>query len=209
MLLTQRMMPRETDIETAMNEMPQEENASAYVAEENLACDEVSVEDIYIANAGIVLATPFVPRLFSMLNLTNGGKFNDPQAVERAVHLLQFAVNESCDSPAIQLALNRVLCGVPAGVPIIRDIELLASERDGIEGMLAAIINNWAGIGTASVQSLRESFLQRAGRLQLKGDVWRLTVEPKGIDVLLDRLPWSFSVIKHPWMLRPIHVKWR
>jgi hypothetical protein len=45
--------------------------------------------------------------------------------------------------------------------------------------------------------------------LQLKEDAWHLKVEQKGIDVLLDHLPWSFSLIKHGWMKRPVHVEWR
>ncbi|OGS89107.1 MAG: hypothetical protein A2061_08770 [Gallionellales bacterium GWA2_59_43] len=168
-----------------------------------------SEEAIYIANAGMVLVTPYLPQLFRMLELTDGAKFKGECAAERAIHLLQFMVNESCDSPEFLLSLNKLLCGVPAGLPIVWEIELLQREREVIEGMLTAIIQNWTILGNTSVQGLRESFLQRSGRLQLKEDSWHLKVEPKGIDVLLDRLPWSFALIKHPWMARPIHVEWR
>jgi len=36
-----------------------------------------------------------------------------------------------------------------------------------------------------------------------------LTIEPGTFDMLLDSLPWSYSVIKHAWMERAIHVTWR
>ena len=166
-------------------------------------------EEIYIANAGLVLVSTYLPQLFRMLGLTEEGKFKDARAAERAIHLLQYTVNESCDSPEFLLALNKILCGFVTGTPIIRGIELMASEQEAVDGMLAGVIANWSVIGNTSVQGLRESFLQRGGRLQLKGGDWYLKVEQKGMDVLLDRLPWSFSLIKHPWMTRAIHVEWR
>ena len=43
----------------------------------------------------------------------------------------------------------------------------------------------------------------------LKGDAWHLLVEPRAFDMLLDQLPWSFSMIKHPWMDRVVYVDWR
>jgi hypothetical protein len=46
--------------------------------------------------------------------------------------------------------------------------------------------------------------------LHLKEDgMWYLTIEPGTFDMLLDSLPWSYSVIKHAWMERAIHVTWR
>ena len=166
-------------------------------------------EEIYIANAGLVLATPYLPRLFSMLGLTGDAGFEDERSAERAVHLLQFAVNESCDSPEFLLVLNKILCGVQAGMPIVREIQASDQEREAVEGMLQAIIANWKVIGNTSPQGLRESFLQRAGRLRLREDGWHLEVEQKAIDVLLDRLPWSFSLVKYSWMRQPLYVEWR
>jgi hypothetical protein len=56
---------------------------------------------------------------------------------------------------------------------------------------------------------LRESFLQRGGRLQRKGDAWQLAVETRAFDMLLDQVPWSYSTIKFGWMERVIYVDWR
>jgi hypothetical protein len=36
-----------------------------------------------------------------------------------------------------------------------------------------------------------------------------LEVAPRTYDMLLDRLPWSISLVKLPWMTAPIHVDWR
>ncbi len=171
--------------------------------------DDAVAAEIHIANAGLVLLAPFMPRLFRMLELTDGQQFKSEMAAERAIHLLQFAVNESCDSPEFLLPLNKMLCGVAEGIPIGRGVEMQPKEKETIEGMLRAVIQQWSIIGNTSVEGLRESFLQRAGRLRSNAEGWKLKVETKGIDVLLDRLPWSFAIIKHPWMTRPVHVEWR
>ena len=79
-----------------------------------------------------------------------------------------------------------------------------------MESLILGMIQNWKAIGNTSIQGFRESFLNRKGVLTLdQNNYWHLKVEPKTFDMLLDSLPWSFSIIKHPWMDRVIHVKWR
>ena len=166
-------------------------------------------EDIYIRNAGLVLAAPYLPRLFDMLSLTEASAFKDFGSTERAVHLLQFMVNERTSSPEYELVLNKLLCGFRTGVPIMREISVTDSERETVEGLIRGMIQNWRVIGNTSVSGFRESFLQREGRLQLRNNTWHLLVEPKAFDMLLDQIPWSFSTIRHSWMERVIQVEWR
>ncbi len=168
-------------------------------------------EEIYINNAGQVLAAPYLPRLFTMLKLVeDDGAFVDRRAAERAVHLLQYMVNEQTQSPEYQLILNKILCGLSTGIPICREIDISEHEQKTIEDLIRGMIQNWKTIGNTSINGLRETFLQRKGKLHLKDDgMWYLTIEPGTFDMLLDGLPWSFSVIKHTWMDRAIHVTWR
>ena len=167
-------------------------------------------EEIFIDNSGMILAAPYLPRLFTLLELVNDGVFVNRQAAERAVHLLQFLVNEQLQSPEYQLTLNKILCGITTGIPICREIEINDREQETIEGLLRGMIQNWKTVGNTSISGLRETFLQRKGVLQLKEDgLWYLTVEPGVFDMLLDSLPWSFSVIKHAWMEHAVHVTWR
>ena len=167
------------------------------------------IESIYIANAGQIMAAPYLQRLFAMLDLTEGPAFKDPTHAERAVHLLQFMVNESTDSPEYQLVLNKILCGVRVGQPIEREIAITDGEKEAIEGLIQGMIQNWRAIGNTSSNGFRESFLQREGRLQLQNDAWHLLVEARPFDMLLDSIPWSFSTVKFPWMDRIIYVEWR
>lgn len=166
-------------------------------------------EALQVTNAGQVLAAPYMPQLFAMLQLTADGQFVSEGAAQRAVHLLQYMVDGSTDTPEHLLTLNKILCGVPIDVPLARDVFLTDKERQTVESMIQGMIQNWTAIGTTSVGGLRESFLQREGRLKLKDDHWHLLVAARAFDMLLDRIPWGFATIKHAWMHHIVHVDWR
>ncbi|MFN0317186.1 MAG: contractile injection system tape measure protein [Burkholderiales bacterium] len=168
-----------------------------------------ALESIQVLNAGQVLAAPYMPRLFEMLQLTEHGKFKDEGATHRALHVLQFMVDGSTQTSEDQLVLNKILCGVPLATPVERDVYLSDAEKQAVDGLIQGMIQNWTILGNTSVGGFRESFLQREGRLQRKDDTWRLRVEPRTFDMLLDRIPWGYSTIKHSWMERVVHVDWR
>ncbi|MFT4861927.1 MAG: hypothetical protein ACI95C_001139 [Pseudohongiellaceae bacterium] len=171
--------------------------------------DTAAVESIYIDNAGLVLLAPYIPRYFDMLGLLENNKFKNREAAERGVHLLQYLLNESTDSFEYQLVLNKLLCGVDAGVPIVGSIEITSEEKAASESLLNGVIGNWPILKNTSIAGLRESFLQREAHLQLKNESWQLLVQSKAFDMLLDSLPWSYATIKLSWMKRPIQVDWR
>ena len=173
------------------------------------ADDDAVTQRIYIANAGIVIVGPYLPRLFAMLGLTNRDAFTNLGCAHRAVHLIQYIVTRSTMTPEPMLVLNKILCGLPVTAPIPLEIDLRAQEQTAIDEMLTAIIAHWKAIGRTSIAGLRESFLQRAGRLVFSDDAWRLRVESRSFDMLLDRLPWGYGTVKYPWMRRVLHVDWR
>lgn len=43
----------------------------------------------------------------------------------------------------------------------------------------------------------------------MKDDRWTLSVERKAYDVLLDSIPWSYSMLRTPWMHSLLMVNWR
>jgi len=171
--------------------------------------DDAVTQRIYIANAGIVIVGPYLPRLFAMLGLANKDAFTNLSCAHRAIHLIQYIVTRSTMTPEPMLVLNKILCGLPVTAPIPLEIDLRAQEQTAIDDMLAAIIAHWKAIGRTSIAGLRESFLQRAGRLVFSDDAWRLRVESRSFDMLLDRLPWGYGTVKYPWMKRVLHVDWR
>ncbi len=166
-------------------------------------------EPISISNAGLVLATPYIPRLFNMLGLTSHGAFKQPKDAHRAIHLLQYMVNGSSQTPEYQLVLNKLLCGIKIATPVPYQVDISEQEKTTIEGMLNAIIQHWKALGSTSVSGLQQTFIQREGTLISQEKAWALTVEQSTFDMLLDQIPWSYSLIKFPWMEQPLHVQWR
>ncbi|HEX7983869.1 MAG TPA: contractile injection system tape measure protein, partial [Duganella sp.] len=199
-------VPRATAISPTQSNHNGTRTTAPYLGE---AAPDLEIEALLVDNAGQVLIGPYMPRLFSMLGLTEAGQFRNAEAAERAVHLLQCVVGGPSDTPEAMLGLNKILCGVPAATAIAREITITEQERDTVEMMLRAIIEHWKKIGNTTPDGLRQSFLRRTGRMHLKEDAWYLNVEPGTFDMLLDSLPWSFSIIKHPWMERAVHVNWR
>lgn len=171
--------------------------------------EEIPYGESNVNNAGMVIIAPYVQRLFNILELTKDGTFIDEAAAERAVHLLQYVVSAQSHTPEYQLALNKLLCGIHGGVPIISGIEVTEHEKNVIEQMLNGVIQHWSALGKTSITGLRQTFLAREGQLSYADESWQLRIPPSTFDMLLDRLPWSFSMIRFPWMRAPLHVTWR
>ena len=167
------------------------------------------IESLFIKNAGLILCSPYLPRLYSILNLTSENQFLEEANRERAALLLQYLLFQDTDYPEYELVLNKILCGFPIETPINTVIEVENIEKKTLESLLENMIANWPVLKNTSTSGLRESFLIRNGILKEEEDAWYLTVEQKGFDVLLDQLPWSYTPVKHHWMNKPIHVKWR
>jgi hypothetical protein len=166
-------------------------------------------EPLYIRNAGLVLIHPFLTRFFTMLKLTANKKFIDEQAAQRGVHLLHYISHKSEEAPEYELALNKVLCGLPVSMPLEKGVELTEEEKETCESLINGVIQNWTILKNTSPDNFRVSFLHREGRLLYTSEDWQLKVENRGYDILLDKLPWAYSIIKLPWMEKVLRVEWR
>jgi hypothetical protein len=166
-------------------------------------------EPVYVSDAGLVLASPYLVRLFDRVGLLQGKAFADEQAEDRALHLLHFMASGAAQPAEPRLALPRLLCGVDGSRPVERRIELSAQEREAAEGLLQAMIQHWKILGRTSVDGLRETFLQREGKLLRDREAWQLVVAAGPFDMLLDQLPWGYAPVKLPWMPEVLHVQWR
>ncbi|MEL7424594.1 MAG: contractile injection system tape measure protein [Bacteroidota bacterium] len=185
---------------------------------ENLALSRAKIleqqqlekEGIYLSNAGLVLIHPFILPYFENVGLVKEGTFIDPQAQEKAVHLLAYLAIKEEGVPEYKLSLPKLLCGLPLSWPIEKAIALGEEEKLEGERLLEAAVKHWGALGDVSPDALREGFLQRDGKLVKKNEDWILTVEQKTMDVLLDKLPfgWGVSMIKLPWMNELLKVNW-
>jgi hypothetical protein len=178
---------------------------------ESLESDDVVPDTpIPIHAAGAVLLHPFIGSFFGRLDLLEApGRFRDRHAMERAVLLVHHLVTGADEAPEPETILFKLLCGMPFSTPLPRRTEIGAREREEAQSLLTSVVTYWHRLGQTTPTALREAFLLRPGQLQRRDDQWRLAVERRGVDILLDHLPWALSWVKTPFMHAPLTVDWR
>lgn len=168
---------------------------------------EGAAEGIVVDNAGSVLLHPFLPLYFEGLEVAVGDELIDPN---RAMCLLHHLATGEVTAPEHRLALAKVLCAVALDEPVEAEVGLTDVEQEESVALLEAAIRHWGALGGSSPDALRTEFLMRAGTLSVDADGdWLLRVAAETADILLDQLPWSISLVKLPWMARPLRVEWR
>lgn len=175
---------------------------------EDIGRNKAKEQGIYIQHAGIVLLHPFLPRFFQNLALVEGANFKDEEAMGKAVHLLHYLTTGERTVKEMETPFLKLLCGLPFNWPITHFFDWLPAELEEADALLQAAIKHWGALGQVSNESLQEGFLQRPGKLTHESAGWKLLVERNSIDVLLNQLPWSISVIKLPWMDEILKIDW-
>jgi len=135
--------------------------------------------------------------------------FKNVEAKEKAIHLLHFAATGTDQPMEYELVIPKIFCAYPIKSAIPITIELSSAEKEEVNAMLEACIANWEILKKTSIDGLRESFLQRKGKVELGMEKITVQVEKGSVDMLLDYLPWSLNMIKFPWLKQLIHVEWR
>jgi len=166
---------------------------------------------IKVNNSGIVLLQSYIPLLFARLNLTDDDRFISAEAQQRAVHYLQFLVTGHSQTADHYLALNKILCGLKPQDTVGTEITITAPEAELCESLLHAAMSHWPAIGASSIDGFRGNWLVRDGELDgssSKSADWQLTVEKRVYDILINKSPFSFSIVKFPWMNKVLRVNW-
>lgn len=161
-----------------------------------------------INNGGLVLLQSFFTPLFSRLKMLQDGQFIDLNAQRRAVHYLQFLVSGQQQTPEQYLMLNKLLCGLGLHEPIEAGIEMTAAEIELCTSLIGSVIGYWPAIGSSSIDGFRGNWLVRNATLVDANDHWAVNVEKRPYDLLLARAPFSYTVIKLPWMQKAVYVSW-
>lgn len=167
---------------------------------------------VTVGNAGLVLLTPWFPRLFAMLGLLDeGGKdFKDVESRKRAVFVMQRMVSlEEREYAMSDLMFNRILVHLPFSEVLPNHVELTNEEIEAVDSMLEGVKGNWSLMAATSVKGVQHSFVERKGVLEMQEERMLLTVEPRSYDLLLDSLPWGYKLVRFPWLEKRIHVNWR
>ncbi len=189
---------------------PLEQRAPTERSESDSEDHRTRVASRPIHAAGAVLLHPFLGAFFERLGLLEApGRFRDRTARARAVLLAHHLATGAADAPEPEATLFKLLCGMTFAEPLPRGIEMTEAERAECASVLESLIARWTRLGKTSPDGLREGFLTRPGRLDQRDERWRLTVESRGIDVLLDGLPWPLSIVRTPFMTTILSVDWR
>ncbi len=124
-------------------------------------------------------------------------------------HLLQYiAAGSETDDPEYDLSLNKLLTGWRLDVPVVSGFVLAEVEKVEADAMLQAAIGHWSVLKAMSISAFRGAFLMRFGKLTDIGHAWDLDVEEAGFDMLVSYIPWTYSIVRLPWMERRVHVGW-
>jgi hypothetical protein len=165
-----------------------------------------------VENAGLALTSPFLPHLLDRLGVLSEADGRQviagEAAARRAVNLLQYLADGRTEAPEATLTLNKLLCGLSPEVVVGPLTEPATEDLALCDSLLAALIAAWPAVGSISVAGLRETFLQRQGRLVHGEGRWRLAVQRKSLDGLVDQVPWALSPVLQRWMSEPVDVRW-
>lgn len=187
--------------ETSMHPEQQRPVASPQemTAEEQEALDK----PFYIDDAGLILLHPFLPNLLQELELVRNGQID---AVDEAASVLYSLAWGESPQAEWQLVMPKLLLGFPLE-QLVEVREVTPAQLKMGEEMIMAAIGHWSVLGSTSVAGFRESFLQRAGRVDRTEDGWSVLLEQRPYDMLMEQLPWQISFIKLPWMNEVIRTQ--
>ncbi|MEL7146867.1 MAG: contractile injection system tape measure protein, partial [Bacteroidota bacterium] len=162
----------------------------------------------YVSNAGVVILWSFLGRLFGALDWIDEEGFKESMQ-ERAIMLIHFLCTGQTETTEDELLLAKLLVGWPQETPCLVSIDLSKDEQEIASELLSTIISYNPMLGNSTMEAFQGNFLLRDGMLSRLPDNWQLQVEEQPYDLILKKFPWSWQVVKTPWMDQPLMVNWK
>ena len=170
---------------------------------------EIEEEGIYINNSGLILLHPFLVAFFDHLGLLNAQQqFVSLTAQQKAAVLLFYLQSNNEVYEEWNMAFNKILCGLAVDEILPAGVYIEEKEKEECKELLQNVADHWQALKGASAEALQNTFLLREGKMTRKETHWLLQVERTGVDILLEKLPWSFGTVKLPWLQQLIHTEW-
>lgn len=170
--------------------------------------DQKEDEAIYISNAGLVIFHPFLPQLFEELGYWDKKNWKDEQCMQQAVITLQYLARGQDNIEEFELVLPKIMCGLPIEDIITENMVVNEYVSNACNELTTAVIGHWSVLKNTGIESFRNEFIQRNGKLSKVDHGWLVQVESKSVDVLLGSLPWSIGVVRLPWMKELLFTEW-
>lgn len=164
--------------------------------------------EIAVQNAGLVLIHPFLKSFFTELGFLDEKGQIIKSVRQVAVQTLHFLATGNEDFFEGRLVFEKFLCGVPLKMPVERKSLLSEKIKAESQQLLTEVIRQWPALKNTSPDGLRQMFFQRNGKLIQKDSGFKLIMERKAQDVLLDKLNWNISLVKVPWRKELLFVEW-
>ncbi|NLC86293.1 MAG: hypothetical protein GX680_05035 [Bacteroidales bacterium] len=125
-----------------------------------------------------------------------------------AIQALHFLATGKANFFEGNLILEKYICGTPLKVTVERECLLSEKIKDEAINMLREVIRQWPELKNSTIDDLRELFIQRNGKLIKKGSKYKIIVERKVQDLLLEKLSWNISAVNFPWRKDVLFVDW-
>lgn len=188
-------------------ESPVSQNQSEKLdIEETSDLGKDSFDTLLVENAGLVILSPFLKPLLSTLELLEeDGTLKDPILTAHILHYLATGEEEDFE---FALIFEAFLCGISIREPLPKSVPLTDEIKNECHEVLASVLEHWTALKSSSIPLLQQSFLQRQGKLMLNEEAPRIIVERSGVDILLDKIPWSIGILKLPWHDTMTYVEW-
>jgi hypothetical protein len=163
---------------------------------------------IGVQNAGLILLHPFLKPFFTATGIIGKQGNLLPENFDLAVQALYFLATGNENAFEGNLVFEKFLCGVPLKIPIQKQSLLTDRIKNEANELLIEVVRYWPALKNTSADGLRQLFIQRDGKLFQEDTKYRLIVERKAQDVLLEKLNWNISVIKLPWISNILFTEW-
>ena len=202
-----------------LNSFPSEKNTAEHFSSNKEISEEIDFdienndssvlveEGTIFPNAGLILLHPFLKRFFENMELLDNNTLK-PSKIEEALHIIHYLACKREQPYEHELLFEKFICNVPLKHPVKRNIQLSKKQKESCDVLLRSALNHWEGLKTNSVDALRSEFLMREGRLLTTEEHYKLFVQRKTQDILLETLPWNLSIAKIPWKKKMILIDW-
>ncbi len=172
--------------------------------------DEVreDTKEIWVQNAGLIVVHPFIGQFFINTGIADkSGKFI-PDDLDLAVQSLHYLATGDENFFEGRLVMEKFLCGVPLKMPVSIESQLTEKIKSEATDLLNEVVKNWPALKKTSADGLRQMFIWRDGKLVQNENNYKIIVERKAQDILLEKLNWNISMVKLPWIRKIIFVEW-
>jgi len=146
--------------------------------------------------------------LLERTNCTGDKSDLRPEKKPLAANILHYLASAQEMDMEYNLLFEKFLCEMPFEEPLSRKIILSDQAKIECNDLLLSIIRFWPELKNTSPDGLRQMFLQRDGKLDLQSSPYKIYVERKAQDILIEKLQWNISIIKLPWMKDLLFADW-